>query len=71
MTHREKWYAGMRKKLGVETDAEVSAFMRENGAKATRSKTGGFKFLQLNDPEKLKSISSLGGIARHRDENSH
>lgn len=55
--HKAKWYAAMRKRLGVTTNAEVRAWMKKQGSKAKRTGTGGFAHLKENDPEKLKQLS--------------
>lgn len=63
--HQLKWFASMRKKLGVKTDEEVREYMRKQGMKGEKTGTGGFKYLQENDPDKLKAISREGGKKRH------
>lgn len=63
LTRKEKYYATMRKKLGVDTDEEVKAWQREQLAKSRRnaSGTGGFAHLKKTDPAKFKEVSSKGG----------
>lgn len=55
---KSRWYAAMREKLGVKTNAQVRAFMKKQGAKAKHTGKGGFKHMKDNDPERLKAISS-------------
>jgi heme/copper-type cytochrome/quinol oxidase subunit 2 len=60
---RERYYATMRKKLGVETDEEVKAWQREQLAKSRRNRggKGGFAHMKENDPAKFRALSAEGG----------
>lgn len=58
--HKERWYKAMKKRLGVQTNAEVRAFMKQSGAKAKRTGKGGF-----NDPEVAKRAGELGRLKRY------
>lgn len=55
--HQILWFRAMRKKLGVETDDEVRAYMKEMGARAKRHHVGGFHKLKKDNPEKLSELS--------------
>lgn len=64
-SHREKWFRAMRKKLGVETNAEVRAFMKKTGLKGKKTGTGGFAHMQKTDPDRLSKLSSDAAKKRH------
>lgn len=66
--HKEKWYAGMRKKLGVKTNTEVRAYMKKVGMKGKKTGTGGFAHMAENNPDRLKDISRKAALTRHGKE---
>ena len=66
-SHREKWYRAMRRKLGVQTNAEVRAWMKKQGAKADvkkRTEHAGFAHMKEHNPERLKELSKQGADKR-------
>ena len=63
-SQKERWYASMRKKLGVKTNEEVRAHMRNQGKKSHNT-NGGFKHMAEHNPERLKQISSEAAKKRH------
>lgn len=65
--HRDKWFRTMRRKLGVETNDEVRAYMAEKAKLASHPGTGGFHYLKKIDPERLKQVSSKGGSAKRNE----
>lgn len=62
--HQILWFKAMRKKLGVETDDEVRAYMKEVGARAKRHHVGGFHKLKQDNPEKLSEVSRAAANKR-------
>lgn len=45
------------------SEEEVRKFMKESNSKSARNKggTGGFAYMKIHEPERLKEVSSEGG----------
>lgn len=43
------------------SEEAVREYMANNGMKAEKTGTGGFAYMKKHDPERLSSISSVGG----------
>lgn len=65
--HQIRWFQTMKKKYGLKTDEEVRELMRQWGVKGRKTGTGGFFYMQANNPKRLKEISRQAGKKRFND----
>lgn len=65
MNRKEKWFLSMKKKLGVETDDEVRAYMKEISNRSPRNSAGTAWFATLSKDE-LREIGKKGAQKRWR-----
>lgn len=59
-----EWYKNMLAKYGSEE--KIREVMQANSNKSSRNSkgTGGFRFMKVNNPERLNEIAKLGGVKR-------
>ena len=65
-----KWRATIRDRYGVDENGKsiLHKIIGHQGGISTGGKNDHFSFLQLNDPERLKEITSKGGkISKRRN----